>query len=144
MNTNNWKQKRWLLAVHQRKQIKTHNERFLINYGLDKTMCTFSANFAFDKATNGQTYIKHRKCGKHKQSVNAPLNSLFFRWPQLYSVRTSCSSPPRPPPPTPQRQQTKLRGQVKQNSTVSTFLACLYKSSRYETKRTLSERTAAD
>ena len=28
-------------------------------YGLDKTMCTFSANSVFDKATNGQTDIKH-------------------------------------------------------------------------------------
>ena len=30
------------------------NERFI--FGLDKTMCTFSA---FDKATNGQTDMKH-------------------------------------------------------------------------------------
>ena len=30
--------------------------------GIDKTMCTFSANIAFDKATNGQ--ILNMKCGK--------------------------------------------------------------------------------
>ena len=28
-------------------------------------MCTFSANFAFDKATNGQINIYNTKCGKH-------------------------------------------------------------------------------
>ena len=28
-------------------------------YRLVKTMCEFSANVAFDKATNGQTDIKH-------------------------------------------------------------------------------------
>ena len=31
----------------------------LIKYGRDKTMCECSANVAFDKATNGQTDIKH-------------------------------------------------------------------------------------
>ena len=39
---------------------KTHevkNERFLIL--LNKTMCEFSAYVSFDKATNGQTDIKH-------------------------------------------------------------------------------------
>ena len=37
------------------------NERFFnkIKYGLDKTMCKFPANVAFDKATNRQTEIKH-------------------------------------------------------------------------------------
>ena len=37
---------------------KVKNER-VFYYGLDKTMCKLSANFAFDKATNGQTDIKH-------------------------------------------------------------------------------------
>ena len=32
---------------------EVNNERFL--YGLDKTMCKFMANVAFDKVTNGQT-----------------------------------------------------------------------------------------
>ena len=39
-----------------------------IEYGLDKTMCRFWAHFALDKATNGQTYIKH---------VNTYLNVTF-------------------------------------------------------------------
>ena len=40
-------------------QIKTH-KRLKMNafsFGLDETMCTFSGNVAFHKATNGQIYI---------------------------------------------------------------------------------------
>ena len=37
----------------------------LNKFGLEKAMCKFSANFALDKATNGQTDIKNTKCGKH-------------------------------------------------------------------------------
>ena len=50
---------RWLLAFKQTNQStqEVENERFI--FGLDKTMCKFYANFAFDKATNGQTDTKY-------------------------------------------------------------------------------------
>ena len=37
-----------------------HTRGLKMNALLNKTMCEFSVNFAFDKATNGQTDIKHK------------------------------------------------------------------------------------
>ena len=37
-------------------------------------MCTFSVNFAFDKATNGHTYICNTKCGKQLALVISKLD----------------------------------------------------------------------
>ena len=59
--------------------------RFFFKFGLDETMCTFSAKFAFDKATtNGQTdIIKNTKCGGLiNVTVEASLFSTFFSPPR--------------------------------------------------------------
>ena len=54
------------IVVHSaaHKQVKTTEntqevKMNAIEYGLDKTMCSFSAYFDFDKATNGRTDVKH-------------------------------------------------------------------------------------
>ena len=39
-------------------------------YRLDKTMCEFSAHVAFNKATDGQTDIKHEKETKTQLNQN--------------------------------------------------------------------------
>ena len=51
---------RWLLAFKETNQnTQAVKMNAFLFYGLDKTMCTFSANFACGKATNGQTELKH-------------------------------------------------------------------------------------
>ena len=54
-----------LLSVQIKNTQEVKNECFLI----DKTMCKLSAYVAFDKATNGQTDIKH-KLGKTLGSLS--------------------------------------------------------------------------
>ena len=51
-NLNKNRRQRWRLALKETNQNTQEVKRERVWYGLDKTMCTFSAKFTFDKGTN--------------------------------------------------------------------------------------------